>query len=82
MNIEFNNLEELYERILPALNTKKNESFLIYKIILNTKYIFNYLAETKWKSSQNLVLSEVVNDILNVDVFKVKEYQDINEGII
>lgn len=82
MDIEFKTLEELYNRVIPALNTKRNETLTIYKIDLDIKSIFNYLAETKWKYAKDLVLSEIVSDILNVDIYKVEEYQNINKGII
>lgn len=67
--MNFNNLEELKDRLMPALKIKEEEfktmgyeisSFDIWE---NLKY--------KWKDSYNLSLNEMVNDILKL------EYSDI-----
>ena len=36
--------------------------------------IWNYLKETKWRSSSNLALNEMVSDILNCDNELVDDY--------
>lgn len=67
--MNFNNLEVLKDRLLPALKLKEEEfkengydisSFDIWE---NLKY--------KWKDCYNLSLNEMVNDILKL------EYSDI-----
>ncbi len=72
--MEFRNINELYERILPALNTRVNE-LKIMNINTDEKEIWNTLINLKWKQSKNLSLDEMVNDILNFNGM----YGDINE---
>lgn len=64
MNIQFNSVKELYNKVLPALKTKKRQ---MQKKGISVKEIdiFNYLIKTKWRDSNNLSLNEIVNDILN-----------------
>lgn len=64
MEIVFNSAYELYNKVLPALRTKKRE-FKKRGISIREKEIFTYLVNTKWKNTENLSLNEVVNDILN-----------------
>ena len=66
MDIEFNSVKELYDRVKPALKTKVR--ILSKKgIRTNEKEIFSFLIETKWKKAKNLVLSDIVSDIINLD---------------
>ena len=70
MNIEFNSIKELYDRVAPALRCKRR---LLLKNGINVKEedIFKYLAKEKWSKGNNLTLSDIVSDIINVkdDVF-------------
>ena len=70
MNIEFNSIKELYNRVLPALRCKKR---ILLKKGINVKEedIFKFLAKEKWSSANNLTLSDIVSDIINLkdDVF-------------
>ncbi|MBQ9024475.1 MAG: hypothetical protein IJ105_04560 [Bacilli bacterium] len=70
MNIEFKDIKELYKRVLPALRVKKR-LFLKKGIKINEEDIFEYLAREKWSKANNLTLSDIVSDIINVkdDVF-------------
>ena len=34
--------------------------------------IWKYLIENKWKHSHNLTLSEIINDIISLDVEKIR----------
>lgn len=70
---EFASLEELYERITPALNTVRYETKLIYNIDIKNSEVWEYLADKKWKSASNLSLAEMVNDILTIDIDELKE---------
>ena len=67
MDYEFNSKEELYERVLPALKIKTNE----IKRLGNTKItcldVWNHLIQSNWKCGNNLMLSDIVNDILCLD---------------
>lgn len=70
MNIEFNSIKELYNRVLPALRCKRR---LLLKrgINVNEEDIFKFLAKEKWSKANNLTLSDIVSDIINLkdDVF-------------
>ena len=66
MNDEFHSIEELYQRVLPALRTKVHElskkgfSFVVEKDIWN-------LLMDKWKKGKDLTLFDIVDDILKLD---------------
>ncbi len=66
MDIEFNSAYELYNKVLPALKTKKRE-FKKRGINITENEIFENLTKMKWKDSKGLSLNEVVNDILNYE---------------
>ena len=58
---------DLYRRLLPALNSKKRE---IEKLKINNirnEDIWNYLIKYKWETVTGLKLSDMVDDILNID---------------
>lgn len=76
MDYEFNSKEELYERVLPALKLKVKEFKKINKIEIDCLDIWNYLIETSWKSGNNLMLSDIVNDILQLENNKLITYLD------
>lgn len=62
--MEFNSLEDLYQRVLPALSIKSQEN----NGLITEKEIWDYLSKTKWINSIGLTLSEIVNDILKCNV--------------
>lgn len=66
MDIKFESINDLYNRVLPALKTKKRE-FQRKGIIILEKELFNYLVNTKWSKTNDLSLNEIVNDILSYD---------------
>lgn len=74
MNIEFNSLEELYQRIKPALITKKEEMHNNGYIYIKEEDIWNYLKEVKWINSRNLDLYQMVSDVLNSDNMLIDKY--------
>ena len=64
---EYKSQSELYQGLIPALNVK-------LKLLKKTEYknltkedIWNYLRDNKWKSSVNLTLSDMVQDIIHTD---------------
>lgn len=65
--MEFNNLQELYDRLRPALRTKRNEMVRNGYNYIKPEDIWNYLKEVKWKKASDLSLYEMVNDVLNTD---------------
>lgn len=71
--MEFTSQLELYKKLIPAFNVKR-------RLINNSKYqnitnenIWKYLINNKWKFSHNLTLSEIVNDIITVDLEEIQQ---------
>ncbi len=81
MDMNFNSLEELYNRLKPALNTKMSDLRANGYGYLKPEDIWNYLRENKWRKSHDLMLSDMVSDILNADNVLVDAYfkDKINE---
>ena len=74
MEQEFKSLRELYDRVTPALRSKRIELNKIgYKEIKESD-IWNYLTSKKWKNSINLSLSELVNDIFESSGEEIVNY--------
>ena len=67
MDQEFSSIEELYNRLKPALRTKKAELKEYGYGYLKIEDIWNCLKEKKWVNSRNLSLNDMVSDILNAD---------------
>lgn len=74
MEIEFHSLEELYDRLKPALRTKKVEMRRNGFTYIKEEDIWNYLKEKKWKSASNLGLHDMVDDVLNCDELYIDSY--------
>ena len=74
MDIEFNNVKELYDRLLPALNTKVTELKRNDLDYIKVEDIWNYLKNTKWISANNLLLYQMVDDILKLDNYEIDKY--------
>lgn len=74
MDIKFNNVKELYERLKPALNTKLTELKRNDLDYIKIEDIWNYLKDSKWVSANNLLLYQMVDDILNLDNNEIDEY--------
>ena len=62
--MNFNNIEELKERLMPALSMQKDYFKRIGKNV-SEEDIWNSL-KGKWKDSKDLTLNEMVNDILKI----------------
>ena len=67
MKEEFKSIDELYNRVLPALKSKvsklKRSNYEITE-----KELWNYLSINKWKNSSNLTLFDIVEDIINFEI--------------
>lgn len=75
MDIEFNSAEELYKKVIPALNVKRRE-LEKKNIKVKKEEIFMYLVNNVWTKKEGLALNDIVNDILSVETEsfrKVKE---------
>lgn len=73
--MEYASQKDLYLELLPVFKVK-NRLMQITKYKATNKDIWDYLANNKWKNSQDLTLSEIVNDIINVDIEKLKNYKE------
>lgn len=76
MDLEFKSLKELYDRINPALVSKGLELKKLGYYYIKEADIWNFLTEEKWKLGKDLSLSDMVNDIFNLDP------NDINNFVI
>ncbi len=74
MENEFSTKEELFTRVKPALQAKEVELHRLGYSYISSIDIWNYLIETKWKSSKNLMLSDIVNDIMHTNEKKIADY--------
>jgi len=74
MDIEFNDIKELYQRLTPALNAKVTELKRNDLDYIKVEDVWNYLRINKWQSANNLLLYQMVDDILNLDETEIDEY--------
>lgn len=74
MDINFSSLEELFNRLKPALRAKRRELKENGYGYLKIEDIWNYLKEEKWTYSNNLSLNDMVSDILNADNEFIDDY--------
>ncbi len=65
--MEFTNLYELYQAVLPAFDVKQRILSISPYYYLTNKDIWNYLSVNKWKKSYNLGIADIVNDIIMID---------------
>ena len=73
-SMKFNTLEELYNKLLPALETRVSELKLNGISYIKKDDIWNYLRKSKWSMSTDLTLSACVDDILNTSEEEFKKY--------
>ncbi len=74
MDIEFNSVKELYDRLKPALNAKVTELKRNDLDYIKEEHIWNYLKENKWSKANNLLLYQMVDDILSLDERQIDDY--------
>lgn len=84
MDIEFNSIKELYDRLQPALNTKVTELKRNDLDYIKAEDIWNYLKINKWEKANNLLLYQMVDDILNLKNEEIDEYvkEEIRKKVI
>lgn len=73
-DFSFKSREELYDRVKPALRAKLAEVHRLGYSYIQDVDIWNYLIQSKWKVSNGLMLSDIVDDILNVSIEEVDLY--------
>ena len=72
--IEFDSLNDLYERVLPALYSKNKRIYRMGFKYVNEKDIWNYLVDNLWKDKKNLELHELISDIIHCDNYLINNY--------
>ncbi len=77
MELKFNNIQELYELLLPALETKEIQLRREDYLGLSKKHIFEYMRKEVWKQANNLRLHQMVSDILNADNSAINSYNEM-----
>ena len=64
-SMKFNSLEELYKKLVPAMDTKVNELRINGISYISIEDIWDYNKKNNWSKSKDLTLSQCVDDILN-----------------
>lgn len=69
--MEFTSQYQLYQKLIPVFNVKHR--LLKYKNIneITNEDMWKYLIENKWKKTVDLTLTEMVNDIISLDVSNI-----------
>ncbi len=70
----FKSLEELYNRVKPALKCKVKDLNRINVYYIHESDVFNYLKNTLWTKKNNLTLGEIVNDIMCTSNAELEAY--------
>lgn len=73
MENRFNSQTELFNKVKPALRTKKHELIRNGIRIVKEIDIWNYNKEYNWRKAKGLTLASMVDDILNTND---KAYED------
>ena len=74
MDLEFETIEDLYRRLIPALRTKRREMRRNGYPYIKEEDIWNYLKEVKWVRARNLLLYEMENDVLGASEEQIDGY--------
>ena len=73
-DIVFSSQEELYNRITPALRSKKKLLHQEGFKSINEQDIWDFMRLNKWRNSNGLELCDMVDDILNTDNVLIMEF--------
>lgn len=68
MKTEIQSYYDLRKKLIPVLRTRIHELKRLGILNVTEQDIWNYLVYAKWKSAEGLTLSEMVNDILSVEI--------------
>ena len=71
---KFRDLKDLYNTVLPALKAREQELHREKFVMISRDSIWNYLLEKKWIMEDDLDLSSIIDDIMNVDGYKISTY--------
>lgn len=80
MDMEFRSLKELYNRVVPALTSKKHE-FRRKKIDVTEEEIWAYLSKTIFRESKNLRLNDIVSCIMHLEENDIREYLENKDKV-
>ena len=72
MDLEFHNISELKQRVMPALRIRRR-ALKKQGIILSEEDIWSYFATNHWRKAYHLSLARVVDDILNRNIISEDE---------
>ena len=75
---KFNSINELYNRLLPAMETKKNDLLRNTKVLISEQEIWGYFRSNYWNKKSKLTLGEMVNDILSTPDHELIDYHNLN----
>ena len=62
-DIKFESINELYNRVLPALKSKKKELYRNGIKYISEKDIWLVISKNKWQKQRDLTLADIVDDI-------------------
>ncbi len=71
--MEYNSQKELYIALLPVFNVKRRLSSITKYPNTKNSDIWQYLVDNKWRHSIGLTISDMVNDIIMVDMNDVNK---------
>lgn len=74
METKITSQEELYNKVKPALRTRRHELYRVGLNMISENDIWNYNKENNWKDAKGLTIAGMVNDILNTTNDEYKEY--------
>lgn len=74
MDYEFSSLEELYKRVRPALKSKVDELQKYGNLSISMYDLWKCLIINKWRGGTGLMLSDIVDDILNTSFDEINSY--------
>ena len=76
--MEFNSEQDLYQKLVPVLNIKVRDLKTKTNIDFKENDIWNFLRENKWKNTEGLSLSMMVQDILYIKFQDILKYITID----
>ena len=74
MDYEFSSLEELYKRVRPALKSKVDELQKYGNLSISKYDLWKCLIINKCRNETGLMLSDIVDDILNTSFDEINSY--------
>ena len=74
MNNEFKTLDELYNKVKPALYSKVMEFRRNKTFYIKEEDVWNFLSITAWKKAESLTILDMVNDIMALKEDDMKTY--------